>query len=222
MASAQSFIFALELVGTAAFAASGAQMGVRKNMDILGVLVLALTTALGGGVLRDVILGIHPPRMFEHGVYAAVALAAGLALFFAVRWRWHHPRALSIRWLRAYDRTLNFLDALGLGIFTVVGVNTAISVGMGDNAMLLIFVGVCTGVGGGVLRDVLAQETPAIFVKQIYACASCAGALLYVFAHGLLPEPLLALLATALVLLVRLLSLRYDWNLPRCLPRRKQ
>ena len=203
MPAAQTFIIALELVGTAAFAASGAQMGVRRNMDILGVLVLALTTALGGGVLRDVILGIHPPRMFENGVYAAVALAVGLALFFAVRWRVRHPRRM------------------GLGIFTVVGVNTAISVNMGGNAMLLVFVGVCTGVGGGLLRDVLAQETPAIFIKQIYACASCAGALLYVFAHGLLPEPLLALLATALVLLVRLLSLRYDWNLPRCLPRRR-
>ena len=221
MPAAQTFIIALELVGTAAFAASGAQMGVRRNMDILGVLVLALTTALGGGVLRDVILGIHPPRMFENGVYAAVALAVGLALFFAVRWRVRHPRRISVAWLRAYDRTLNFLDALGLGIFTVVGVNTAISVNMGGNAMLLVFVGVCTGVGGGLLRDVLAQETPAIFIKQIYACDSCAGALLYVFAHGLLPEPLLALLATALVLLVRLLSLRYDWNLPRCLPRRR-
>ena len=221
MPSAQSFIFALELLGTAAFAASGAQMGVRKNMDILGMLVLALTTALGGGVLRDVILGIHPPRMFENGVYAGVAVAVALALFFVVRWRLRHRRAVSVAWLRAYDHMLNFLDALGLGIFTIVGVNTAISVNMGGNAMLLIFVGVCTGVGGGVLRDVLAQETPAIFVKQIYACASCAGALLYVFAHGAVPEPLLVVLATALVVLVRMLSLRYDWNLPRSLPRRR-
>ena len=210
--NADAFIYAVELIGTAAFASSGALVAIRKDMDLLGVLSLALTTAVGGGFVRDLILDIHPPRMFENGTYAAVACATALILF-AVAYR--SGGAFSGDRLERYERMMNFLDALGLGIFTVVGINTAVSVGMGDNAFLLVFVGMATGVGGGLMRDVLAREMPFILVKEIYACASLAGALLYIACMGRMPEAPLVALATAVVVAIRMLAVRYNWNLPR-------
>ena len=216
--NADAFIYAVELIGTAAFASSGALVAIRKDMDLLGVLALALTTAVGGGFIRDLVLGIHPPRMFENGTYAAVALATALILFVAA---YRSGGSFSGDRLDRYERTMNFLDALGLGIFTVVGINTAVSAGMGDNTFLLVFVGMATGVGGGLIRDVLAREMTFILVKEIYACASLAGALLYIACMGRVPEAPLVALATAVVVAIRMSAVRYNWNLPRCRSRDK-
>lgn len=204
-------IFVMELVGTVAFASSGTMLAVRKEMDLFGVCVLGVTTSVGGGLLRDLILGITPPNMFRKPVYTMVALGVSVLLFFFLYVQ--HSR-MPGRFAAVYDRIMAVFDAIGLGIFTAVGINTARRVGF-EQVFLLVFVGVITGVGGGLLRDMMAQEKPYILTKHVYACASIVGAFVCVFlepAFGSLPS---MMGGAAAVLLIRLLAMHYRWNLPR-------
>ena len=172
---ADTIVLVIELVGTVAFALSGAVMAVQRRMDIFGVLVLGVCTAVGGGVIRDILLGITPPNTFRNPVYALVAALASSLIFFVGK---SEPEIIISNRIQNLS-LFNFFDAMGLGIFTVIGINTAIGAGYGDNAFLQMFVGVTTGVGGGILRDMLAGVTPLVLRKQIYASASFVGAALY-------------------------------------------
>ena len=203
------FILIIELIGTMAFAASGAMTGIKKNMDIFGVCILALTTAVGGGVIRDLILGSTPPATFRDPVYATVAIVTALVLFL--------PRVRRLlMWDQAlFDLSLFLMDTAGLAIFTVMGIRVAYAHVPQATLFLLAFVGVVTGVGGGVLRDIMAGDTPYIFVKHIYACASLVGALACGLAWHHLGEMGSMLLGGGLVVLIRCLSAHYRWNLPR-------
>lgn len=204
-----TFILILELVGTMAFAASGAMTGLRKNMDIFGVCILGLTTAVGGGVIRDVILGNTPPATFQDPIYAAVAVVTALVLFLpSVRRLLMWDQAL-------FDLTLFLMDTAGLAIFTVMGIRVAWSCTASPGLFLSVFVGVVTGVGGGVVRDMMAGDTPYIFVKHVYASASLAGALLCALLWRLTGELPAMLAGGALVILIRGLSAHFRWNLPR-------
>lgn len=206
-------LFIMELIGTAAFACSGAMMAIRKKLDLLGIVVLGVVTAVGGGMPRDVLIGIHPPTLFVKPVYVTTAVIAASALFFAMNSRRLTRLLLEVEY---YDWVMNLLDAIGLGAFTVVGVNTAISSGFEDYLFLTVFLGVITGVGGGLLRDMMACEIPAILKKHVYACASIAGALCYVIVIHYIPTDAALILSAALVILIRLLARHYKWNLPRC------
>ena len=199
----------VELAGTMAFSASGAMTGLRKGMDLFGVCILGLTTAVGGGVIRDVILGNTPPATFQNPIYAAVALATALVLFLP------RLRHLLMRDQMRYDLSLLLLDSVGLGVFTVMGIRIAYAHADHPSRFLLVFVGVVTGVGGGVLRDMMAGDTPYIFVKHIYASASLAGALVCVAVWGAVGELPAMLAGMAVVLLIRILSAHFRWNLPR-------
>ena len=202
-------LFILDLIGTMAFAASGAMTALKKNMDIFGVAILGLTTAVGGGAIRDILLGITPPATFREPIYAVVAIATAVFIFIpAVR------RLLTQNQI-LYDRIMLIMDSLGLGIFTVVGISAAYSVSEDFNLFLLLFVGIVTGVGGGVLRDILAGNTPYIFVKHIYACASGAGALLCTLCWKPLGVTAAMLLGAFAVILLRLLAAHFRWSLPR-------
>ena len=204
-----TFILIFELVGTVAFAASGAMTGIKKNMDIFGVCILALTTAVGGGVIRDLILGNTPPATFRDPIYATVAIVTALVLFL--------PRVRRLlMWDQAlFDLSLFLMDTAGLAIFTVMGIRVAYTHVPQATLFLLAFVGVVTGVGGGVLRDVMAGDTPYIFVKHVYACASLVGALACALAWHHLGEMVSMLLGGGLVVVIRGLSAHYRWNLPR-------
>lgn len=203
------------MIGTIAFASSGAMVGIRKNMDIFGVNVLGVTTAVGGGCIRDLILGLTPPKMFQNFSYAGAAILTSCLLFGIFYFRKH---LLSSRFVEKFEQSMNTFDAIGLGIFTVMGMQTAIDLSFSHNAFLLLFVGVVTGVGGGMLRDIMANTTPFVFVKHVYACASLAGAVLYLFLFPILTElPAMVLSATAIIL-IRLLAAHYRWNLPRICP----
>ena len=191
-----------------AFAASGAMTGMKKNMDIFGICILALTTAVGGGVIRDLILGNTPPATFRNPVYATVAIATALVLFLP------GVRRLLMRDQPLYDMAMLLLDTAGLGIFTVMGIRIAHTVAAQHTLFLLVFVGVVTGVGGGVIRDIMAGDTPFIFVKHVYASASLAGALLCVALWPYAGEIPAMLAGMALVIVIRLLSAHYHWNLP--------
>ena len=203
------FILLVELIGTMAFAASGALTGIKKNMDIFGVCILALTTAVGGGVIRDLVLGSTPPATFRDPIYATVAIITALVLFL--------PRVRRLlMWDQAlFDLSLFLMDTAGLAIFTVMGIRVAYTHVPQATVFLLAFVGVVTGVGGGVLRDVMAGDTPYIFVKHVYACASLVGALACALAWHHLGEMVSMLLGGGLVVVIRGLSAHYRWNLPR-------
>ena len=203
------FLLILEIIGTVAFAVSGAMTGLAKKMDIFGVVILGLTTAVGGGMIRDLGLGLTPPAMFTNPIYAAVAAAVSVIVFLpAVR-----------RWLTAYGRVRDILmlvmDSLGLGVFTVVGIQRAYTATEHRGLFLLVFVGVVSGVGGGLLRDVMAGNTPYIFVKHVYASASIIGAILCAALWGVLGATASMILGASVILIVRLLAAHYHWSLPK-------
>jgi uncharacterized membrane protein YeiH len=202
-------VLILELVGTVAFAISGAAVGVQKKMDVLGVMILAMTTAVGGGIIRDVILNVTPPAAFRTPVYALSALAVGLVVFILEAGRLFREKP------RIYETVLLWMDALGLGLFTVSGMRVAYSALPDANAFLAVFVGVVTGVGGGVLRDVMSGSVPYIFVKDFYATASLAGAIVCALAWNRLGALPSMVTGACLIVLLRLLAVRFRWRLPR-------
>lgn len=200
---------AFELIGTVAFAISGAMEGVRHRMDLFGVTMLGLVTAIGGGVLRDLVIGEIPPKVFRDSRCAVLAMCIALAVFIVMK------LSLSRKGSRLANLSehLYFLsDTLGLAAFTVLGIESA---GPTRNTGLLLFVGMITGVGGGVLRDVLAGSVPSIFRKHIYAVASLAGALADVLLMRVLPGEIAMLIGFGVVALIRMLAAHYKWNLPR-------
>lgn len=205
------FIFGMEIIGTVAFASSGAMLAIQKEMDLFGVGVLGVTTSVGGGMIRDLILGIIPPLMFQKPVYTVTAIVTSMLLFVIISVK---RNLKNDKITAAYNKIMLIFDTIGLGIFTVTGMNTAKNAGY-DQTFLLIFVGVITGVGGGLLRDIMAQEKPYILTKHIYACASVLGAVVCVCLNVILDD--LASMAAGLfvVVLVRIFATHYRWNLPK-------
>ena len=208
----QLITFMMEMVGTVAFAASGAMVAVDRAMDIFGVIVLGVTTAVGGGAVRDVILGIVPPVMFQHPVYTIVAMITSCIVFTILYLK---KELLQGHNRETYDKVMLVMDSIGLGIFTVVGVNTGISHGYMEYTFLLVFLGTVTGVGGGLLRDVMAGVPPYILVRHIYACASIVGAIVCVILYRHSGAVAAMVGASAVVVLIRYLAAHYRWNLPK-------
>lgn len=205
----EQFVRILEIIGTLAFAVSGALTAMKKQMDLLGVIVLGVVTSIGGGILRDVILGITPPLAFRNPLCAVIAVVTSAVVFIpGIRHRLTHNQ------LR-FDAVLLVMDSIGLGVFTAMGIWNALSFSPDRSTFLLVFVGVLTGVGGGVLRDVLAGNTPYILVKHIYACASLVGAVSCTLLWRILPEYAAMSISMILVVIIRLLAAHYRWNLPR-------
>lgn len=192
----------LDYLGTFAFGLSGAMVAVRKKMDIFGVVVLATVTAIGGGTIRDLLLGRTPNFWMEDPTYLYLAVAAGLVIFVA------------FRTLERGEKALIVFDAIGLGVFTVIGALFAIQAQVGGVATVVL--ATLTGVGGGILRDLLAREVPIVLREEVYASASILGATAFWFTvkAGLAPE-IAAPIAAALVIAIRLVSRRFHWQLPR-------
>lgn len=212
MESIQTIFFIMEMIGTVAFAISGVMVAIDNELDLMGALVLGCITAIGGGALRDVLLGKLPPVLFTNPRYLMVAIGVSLATFLIAYF-------LGDRFtqrMQKLDPFINVLDAVGLGIFVVVGVDASISMGYGDNVTLSLFVGTITGVGGGVFRDQLAGRVPVILKKRIYAVAAIAGAVLYYVLLKLNVDRTFSLFAcSALIVALRLLATHYHWNLPK-------
>ena len=207
------FIFILELIGTVAFASSGAMIAIEKKMDIFGVNVLGATTAVGGGIMRDIILGLTPPGAFSHPVYVLVAALTSTILFVIA---YAKPTAFESRVKTDYyDKLMFWCDTAGLGIFTVVGIQAAVRAVGGENVFFFVFIGTLTGVGGGVLRDIMAGETPYILVKHIYACAAIAGGIVCVVGRTAFGEAYGTILGLAASVLLRFLAAHFRWNLMR-------
>jgi uncharacterized membrane protein YeiH len=201
----QTFLFILDLLGTFAFAISGATLGVRKHFDLFGVLVLSFVAAVSGGVARDVLIGAHPPVAIANWNYLAVSCAAGLLCFYrgAVVERMTNP--------------VQLFDALGLGLFAVTGATKALAAGIGPVGALLL--GMLTGIGGGIARDVLAMRIPVVLQSDLYAVAALAGAAVVVLAwHFQWPGEPFLLGGAALVFFLRFMAIRHGWRLPVAAP----
>ena len=205
----ETLVLILEIIGTVAFAVSGAMVGINKKMDIFGVSILGLTVSIGGGVIRDLILGNTPPATFSNPIYTVIAILTSIIVFIP------SIRKLLKKTQKIYDLTLLIMDSVGLGVFTVVGVQVAKSASYEANTFLAIFVGVITGVGGGILRDLFADEMPAIFVKHIYACASLAGAVLCALLWNILGSAAAMIIGGAVIITLRLCAAHFRWSLPK-------
>ncbi|HEU5039154.1 MAG TPA: trimeric intracellular cation channel family protein [Nocardioides sp.] len=196
-----AILVVFDLVGIFVFAISGALVAVRKGLDVFGVLVLAGTTGLGGGFLRDVLIDATPPAALADWRYLVVPVAAGLLAFF------YHPV------LGRVERSVNVLDAFGLGLFCVTGALKALDYGLGVLPAALM--GMVTGIGGGMLRDVLAGRVPAVFRGELYATPALAGAVLVVAgAHTSLPTVVVALAGGGLCIAWRLIAIWRHWQAP--------
>ena len=202
-------MFVLELIGAAAFAVSGAMVAIEKRADIFGILFLAVTTALGVGVIRDVLIGRIPPVMFASYWYLLISVVAALAVFIDAYLRSEKYKLH----LDKLDAVNNIFDAIGLAVFTVSGMNAAMPVS--DNVILVLFVGMCTGVGGGMLRDVMTNTMPKVLRKRVYAVASLLGGGLYYAMYALGVNQIVSLgCGMLLIFALRLFATIFKWNLP--------
>ena len=208
----ETFFTASEWIGIVAFAASGAMIAIDRELDLFGVLFLGITSAVGGGIVRDLILGITPPGAFRNPGYLAVSAAVSLAVFLFA-WLWH--RQYSKRHM-AMDHIINLLDAIGLGLFGPMGVEAVIAQGYGENLFLCVFIGMTTGVGGGMLRDIFSNTVPAVLHKRVYAVAVILGSLIYALLRRTsLPSSIAVAIAMLVTVVIRVLSSVFRWNLPR-------
>lgn len=196
-----------EIMGTVSFAISGAMEAIRHGMDLFGVAMLGVITATGGGVLRDLVIGQTPPRVFLNSTCALLAMGVALLVFVVLRCL----RRMECSFVQIREGLYFLADTVGLAAFTVLGIESA----GGGNGALLLFVGIITGVGGGVLRDVLAGTVPSIFRKHIYALASAAGALADIVLMRVISAEAAMLAGFCVVVVIRLLAARFRWNLPR-------
>ena len=203
------FVFVLELIGTAAFAVSGAFLALRKEMDIFGICIMGIVTACGGGITRDLFLGKLPPIMFREPIYALIAVIMSILIFIPFF------RAPLDKHERHMDLILLISDSIGLGIFTAAGVSSAIHAGYADNLFFSVFLGTVTGVGGGVIRDILAGNRPYILVKHIYACASISGAILCFLLWPAVGKGASIMISYVFIFIIRLLAAHYRWSLPK-------
>jgi uncharacterized membrane protein YeiH len=196
-----TFLLVLDLIGTFVFALSGASVGVRHRLDLFGVLVLSFAAALAGGITRDLLIGAVPPVGITDWRYIIVALVAGLVFFV---------------WDSTFVRlrtTILLLDAAGLGLFAVTGTLKALKYHLGPGTAVML--GVLTGVGGGVLRDVLVSEVPTVLRSELYAVAALCGAAIVVLARELaLPPYVGGLGGVAVCFALRALAIKRGWRLP--------
>ena len=195
----------LEIIGLVAFAASGALAAVRADLDVFGVVVVGLTTALGGGIIRDVLLGVHPPTTLRTWPYLAVGAATAVAVFV------FHPHMARLRW------AVLVADAIGLGVFATAG--TAAALDLGAPIYTACLIGMTTGIGGGALRDLLLRQIPLVLRREIYALAALLGTAIVGVGHALhWPQAPVTAVAASVIIALRLVAIWREWNAPT--PRR--
>ena len=191
----------IEFVGTFAFALSGIRLASAKHFDVFGAWIVGMATAIGGGTFRDLMLGVNPFWMTNCSYF----ICCGIAVFFVMAYG---------RYLIRQKNTLFIFDTIGLALFNVIGIEKTLN--MGFPYWTAITMGTVTGAAGGVIRDVFINEVPLIFRKEIYALACVAGGLIYILGVWLgMSVEVNALLSSIMVILIRVLAVKYHWVLPR-------
>ena len=196
------FISILDYLGTVAFAVTGASKAIAHKADIFGIIVLATVVGVGGGVTRDVIFGRFPTA-FSDPIYISLTVGTGIVMFFLFSYL---KKKMNI-WL--------VFDAIGLGVFSIIGASIAYQI-VGLEFLPMIFAGMITAIGGGILRDVFVREIPIVFVKEVYAVASIIGIVIF---YGLLSFDVDVQISSVIGIIaatgIRLLAMKYNWNLPK-------
>ena len=197
------FIYVLDLFGTMAFAVTGAFKAIEHKADIVGIIILATITGVAGGTIRDVIFGKTLPNSLIDPAYVIITVISAIVLFL-----------LYSKMKKHWNLFLKF-DAVGLGVFTVIGATFAYNL-FGMNFLIIVLSGMLTGIGGGILRDMFVNQTPIVFVKELYASASFIGAIVFYFTLLITNEVYAAtILGIVLTTGLRLVAMKYNWNLPR-------
>ena len=200
-----------EAVGVAACSISGSMIAIKRKLDAFGVVIIGCITAVGGGFIRDITIGIAPPAVFSSEYILPLAALVSVVTFAAVYF-YHNTFTLVNN--RA-NNIINIFDAIGLGAFTIIGTEAARRAGFYENMLLAVTLGTITGVGGGVLRDIMTNVTPYVFRKHIYAIASIIGSVIYYLADMAGAGRLFSVVASlAVVTTIRILASKYRWSMP--------
>jgi uncharacterized membrane protein YeiH len=195
----------LDVIGTFAFALSGGTRAVESRMDLFGAITLAFIASVAGGITRDLIIGVTPPEAFLSNVSLVTAVGAGAICFY------------KYNWIIRLSKPVIFFDAIGLGLFCVVGAQKALQAGL--SPLFAALLGMFTAIGGGVAADILCQRKPMVLHRDIYALAALAGALVVTLGVTVgVPVSVVAPIGAVLAISMRLVALHYDWNLPNARP----
>lgn len=206
-----TIIFIMELIGTIAFAISGALIAVRRSLDLFGVVFVGCITSVGGGILRDLVLGKIPPNIFSNVTTLVIAAITSIVVFTVSYFNVNKFEFLEKR----IESINNFFDAVGLATFSTVGTEMACEQGFSDMAVLSISMGLLTGIGGGMIRDVLVDSTPYVLKKHIYALASIIGSTIYYLISTTGNKTLALIIALPIIVIIRILAAKYHWKLPK-------
>lgn len=201
----------LEVIGTIAFAVTGAFLSVKRHLDIFGVVFIGCITAVGGGITRDIIIGRFPPAIFSNTKILLVAAVTSVIVFLISYL--HADKFEQIR--EKTEKINNVFDAIGLSAFAVTGTEAVCHGEFGGYFVLAVLMGMLTGVGGGIFRDILVTETPYVLKKHVYALAALIGSTVYYVLRSHLGITLSSIIAMLLIFSIRMLATKYHWKLPK-------
>ncbi|MBQ7289191.1 MAG: trimeric intracellular cation channel family protein [Clostridia bacterium] len=207
----EAILSIMEIIGTVAFAISGALIAARRSLDLFGVILVGCVTSVGGGVLRDVFMGKIPPAIFSNTIILLIAAITSIVVFIIL---YIHAKQFDV-YEKRIETINNFFDAVGLAAFSVTGTEMACAAGFSDKFVFSISMGILTGIGGGIIRDILVDKTPYVLKKHIYALASILGSCLYYFIKINSNKVVAALIAMPFIIIIRVLATKYHWKLPR-------
>lgn len=209
--SESTIIFSTEFIGVIAFAISGALIAVRCSLDLFGVVLVGCITSVGGGMLRDVFLGKFPPTIFSNTIMLSIAAITSIIVFVISYFNAQKFETLQKR----IESVNNFFDAVGLAAFSITGTEITCNSGFSDKAFFAISMGLLTGIGGGIIRDVLVDKTPYVLKKHIYALASILGSGFYYFIRINGKKVIAIIGGMSIIILIRMLATKYHWKLPK-------
>lgn len=207
----ETIIYIMELIGTIAFAISGALIAVRRSLDLFGVVLVGCITSVGGGIMRDLFLGKFPPSIFSNVIVLIIAAITSIVVFIISYFNVNKFEAFEKR----IENINNFFDAIGLATFSAIGTETACVSSFSDMATFSISMGLITGIGGGIIRDVLVDSTPYVLKKHIYALASILGSTIYYFIRANTNKIIALIVAMPIIVIIRILAAKYHWKLPK-------
>jgi uncharacterized membrane protein YeiH len=200
----------LDLFGVMVFAVTGALKAIQYKMDIVGVIILASSTGLAGGIIRDILLDRLPPKIILDPYYLTIAVATGVIVFFL------HP------FFKERENLFLKFDAIGLGVFSIIGSSIAYEM-LGLNFLAMAISGIFTAIGGGIVRDVFVKEIPLVFIKELYASASFLGILIFfILLYFDSNYNISMIVCIVIITLFRLLAMKYNWNLPKTYLRKER
>lgn len=206
-----TIIYIMELIGTIAFAISGALIAVRRNLDLFGVVLVGCITSVGGGIMRDLFLGKFPPNIFSNVIVLIIAAITAIVVFVISYFNANKFESFEKR----IESINNFFDAVGLATFSAIGTEMACELGFSDMAIFSISMGLLTGIGGGIIRDILVDSTPYVLKKHIYALASIIGSTIYYIIRINGNKIVALIVSIPIIVIIRLLAAKYHWKLPK-------